>query len=265
MASNAPVTYSNLHHLSAEGGDKGRLYNIARASGQTWRIATSDDWGETWTYRGILTLPPEGGRAYSNGYPKFCDNAVDRIDFILTEARTIHPGVSTAGACRRGVPHRVDDGSGSRGRSPGACAVHLPRGRGEHSKERDDQRPRRRRPSPVLRTAELSNMGHGLYYHEEDYTGLGAIDMADPQVIFISTPFDPHDGKPLSRRELFQGKTDDGGKTWNWTAITESSDADNVRPRVVPLNRGRRLLLWLRGEYHSMWAYQLKVVGRIID
>jgi len=82
------VTYSNLIHLSGEGGDKGRLYNIARASGAVWQMATSDDWGETWTYRGILTLPPRGGRAYSNGYMKFAGNGLDRIDFITTEA---HP------------------------------------------------------------------------------------------------------------------------------------------------------------------------------
>jgi len=81
------VTYSNLHFLADE-GDDGVLYNIGRGSGQTWQITTSEDWGETWTYRGLLSLPPEGGRAYSNGYPKFCNNGLDRIDFIITEA---HP------------------------------------------------------------------------------------------------------------------------------------------------------------------------------
>lgn len=82
------VTYSNLHYLTGQGGDKGRLYNIARAAGHVWQIATSDDWGESWTYRGTITLPPAGGRDYSNGYMKFSDNGVDRIDFITTEA---HP------------------------------------------------------------------------------------------------------------------------------------------------------------------------------
>ena len=82
------VTYSNLLYLSAEGSGQGRLYNIARAAGQVWQIATSDDLGETWTYRGAITRPPEGGRAYSNGYMKFVSNGVDRIDFITTEA---HP------------------------------------------------------------------------------------------------------------------------------------------------------------------------------
>ncbi|MEM1213608.1 MAG: BNR-4 repeat-containing protein [Planctomycetota bacterium] len=82
------VTYSNLFHLTEEGGDNGVLYNIARASGQLWRIATSDDWGETWTLRGILSLPPEGGRAYSNGYTQYATNSKDRIDFTITQA---HP------------------------------------------------------------------------------------------------------------------------------------------------------------------------------
>lgn len=82
------VTYSNLLHLSAEGGDRGRLYNIARAAGQSMHIATSDDWGETWTYRGLLSRPPVGSPNYSNGYFKFTTNGVDRIDFIATEA---HP------------------------------------------------------------------------------------------------------------------------------------------------------------------------------
>lgn len=82
------VTYSNLIHLAEEGGSAGRLYNFARAAGRAMHLATSDDAGETWTYRGILSLPPDTGRAYSNGYFKFAGNGRDRIDFLATEA---HP------------------------------------------------------------------------------------------------------------------------------------------------------------------------------
>lgn len=82
------VTYSNLIYLANEGGAAGRLYNVARAAGRAMHIATSDDWGERWTYRGILSLPPGSGRDYSNGYFKFAGNGLDRIDFIATEA---HP------------------------------------------------------------------------------------------------------------------------------------------------------------------------------
>ncbi len=82
------VTYSNLHYLADEGGEKGRVYNIARAAGHVWQIATSDDWGESWVYNGNVTLPPAGGRDYSNGYMKFSSNGTDRIDFITSQA---HP------------------------------------------------------------------------------------------------------------------------------------------------------------------------------
>jgi len=84
---NCGATYSNLHFLTEE-GERGRLYNFSRTAGQVWQIATSDNWGETWEYRGILSLPPKGGRAYSNGYVKFSSDGLRRIDFIITEA---HP------------------------------------------------------------------------------------------------------------------------------------------------------------------------------
>ena len=103
------VTYANLHYLSEEGGEKGRLYNIGRASGQRWQIATSDDWGETWTYRGRITTPPEGGRGYSQGYMKFSDNGKDRIDFFTTEAhpRDYNNGLYH-GYLQNGKSHRTD-------------------------------------------------------------------------------------------------------------------------------------------------------------
>ena len=85
---NHDVTYANLLHLAEEGGERGRLYNFARAAGRAMHVAYSDDWGDTWAYGGILSLPPGTGRAYSNGYFKFCGNGRDRIDFIATEA---HP------------------------------------------------------------------------------------------------------------------------------------------------------------------------------
>lgn len=105
------VTYSNLLHLADEGAGRGRLYNFARAAGQTWQFATSDDWGQTWAYRGILTLPPPGGRAYSNGYLKFAGNGKDRIDFIATQA---HPRDYNNGVYHGYIQHgKTHDAAGN--------------------------------------------------------------------------------------------------------------------------------------------------------
>jgi hypothetical protein len=307
------VTYSNLHHLSAEGGGKGRLYNIARAPGQSWRIATSDDWGETWACRGILTLPPEGGRAYSNGYPKFADNGCDRIDFLITEAHPrdynngIYHGFIQGGKTFDSAGNVIDPDTFSdtaplpeqftavfKPEAPAQGAYHtgwtteLVRGSdgGLHALftcrvgvESGEFRPPTtnlpgnadhrlfyaRLDGETWRTTELARMGHGLYGFEEDYTGLGAIDPHDPRTVVISTPFDPRDGRQLARHQLFRGRTDDAGATWHWSALTENAIADNLRPRVAPLNDGRRLLLWLHGTYRTMHDYDQAVLGHILD
>jgi hypothetical protein len=78
------ATYSNPHYLSAED----RVYNLVRANDHgSPNIMISPDHGETWSFAGqlISTLTNVG---YVSGYFKFCDNGVDRIDFIGTES---HP------------------------------------------------------------------------------------------------------------------------------------------------------------------------------
>ena len=306
------VTYSNLHFLPAE-GDKGRLYNIARASGQTWRIATSDDYGETWAYRGILTLPPAGGRAYSNGYPKFCDNGKDRIDFILTEAhpRDYNNGVYH-GYIKDGQTHDAagnvidaDTFDNTAPRPEQFTALFVPaeiaegayhtgwttelirdddgqlhalftcrvgtESVGKRNKTRNPQGDKDHRlfyarlDGKAWVKTELAKMGPGLYHYEEDYTGLGAIDPRDGKTVYISTPIDPHSGEKLKHHELFKGVTDDAGKTWQWTAVTEGSSADNLRPRLVLLDDDRLMLLWLCGSYPSMHRYEQQAVSRVVD
>lgn len=51
--------------------------------------------------------------------------------------------------------------------------------------------------------------------------------------------------------KLFRDETTDGGKTWNWSAITADSSTDNLRPPVPvwPDAQGRTLLVWMRGGY----------------
>ena len=70
---------------------------------------------------------------------------------------------------------------------------------------------------------EVAYAGTKLYTKESDYTGLIALDPDDPNTVVISTDADPVSGSSLvSNRdkkrhyELYRGKTQDGGKTWEW-------------------------------------------------
>ncbi len=75
-----PTTYSNPHYLSAEN----RTYNLARGNGHgSQNIMISSNYGDTWSYGGELSTNANVG--YVNGYFKYWDNGVDRIDFICTE------------------------------------------------------------------------------------------------------------------------------------------------------------------------------------
>jgi hypothetical protein len=114
---------------------------------------------------------------------------------------------------------------------------------------------------------EMAHAGTMLYEHEVNYTGLVAIVPRAPEVVFISTNADPVSGEALvsgadSKRhfELYRGETTDLGATWKWRAITRDSKVDQLRP-IVPASQDETLVLWLRGRYRSMSAYELDVVG----
>lgn len=117
---------------------------------------------------------------------------------------------------------------------------------------------------------EIAYAGTRLYPKEDDYAGLICIDPNDINTVCISTNADPKTGKPLissadSQRhwELYKGTTADAGKTWAWTAITENSTADNIRP-IVPKSDGKHTaLLWLRGKLRTYTDYDLEVVGKL--
>ena len=300
------VTYSNLHYLADEGGEKGRLYNIARASGQIWQIATSDDWGETGPIAAISRCHPEGGRAYSNGYMKFCSNGRDRIDFITTEAhpRDYNNGVyhgyiqngqsfnsqgelvdadtfSQAGPTPEAFSQVFAPGEMTAGEAHTAWTVELGRtAQGELvalflSRFGDEVGPLHV-TKPMAGTAdhriyfatyhdgqwqyqELAKMGAGLLDTEEDYTGLGAIDQQHGRRVYISTPIDPRNDTKLAHHEIFCGECDVDSGTWSWTAITQNSNADNLRPLLPSLANGSSLLLWLQGRYVHQTHYSTTV------
>ncbi|MPY89071.1 MAG: hypothetical protein GEU99_14220 [Luteitalea sp.] len=110
---------------------------------------------------------------------------------------------------------------------------------------------------------EIARAGAFLYDGQDDYTGLGALDPNDPNVVYISTKIDPRDGDSLSHYEIFKGVTGDGGEMWKWSAITARSTVDNLRPIVPAWDERRTALLWLRGTYTSYTNYHLEVVGTL--
>jgi hypothetical protein len=104
-------------------------------------------------------------------------------------------------------------------------------------------------------------MGEPLYPREQDYTGLAAIDPKDPSTIYVSTAIDPRDDTDTNHREIYKGKTFDQGATWQWTAITENSTVENLRP-IIPSGDGNSTaVLWLRGSFTHFTDYDQIVVG----
>lgn len=119
---------------------------------------------------------------------------------------------------------------------------------------------------------EMAFAGTKLYAGEDDYTGLVALDPHDPDTVFISTNADPATGEPLVSTadgqrhwEIFQGATTDGGKCWQWTAVTRNSSRDNLRPVVPEWPGGPRVVLWARGELKSYTDYRLDIVAWVED
>jgi hypothetical protein len=107
---------------------------------------------------------------------------------------------------------------------------------------------------------ELAKAGPGLMPHEEDYTGLAAIDPYDLGSVYVSTSIDPRDGAPLAHREIFHGRAAAAGRFWAWTPVTENSAVDNLRPIVAPGDRSRTPLLWFRGPMTASQHYRCEVV-----
>jgi hypothetical protein len=240
--------------------------------------------------------------AYTEGHPRDFDNSVYHVALragVLhrsdgTPIRSLEEGLRAPHEGTRvftGDPGHVawvvDLELDAEGRPVIAYSVQkgsagLPRGQGG-----DDHRYRIARWTGETWTdEEIAFAGTRLYSGEDDYTGGIALVPGDPTTVFISTDAHPETGVPLvsatdGRRhwEIYRGTRSSGANearaagtateagsrepSWRWTALTEASTSDNLRP-IVPRAEGREpILLWLRGTYRSFTDYDLVVVGRL--
>jgi len=294
IAREAGVTYSNLFHLASGVGGKSTVYNFYRGEHWSPNWITSEDQGATWRYGGRLI--DFKGRPYV----KYASNQRDTIHFVTTEHHphnhhnSLHHGYLKDGKIHRSdgtvicaaekAPIRPERATtvfaGDANNVAWPCDLHLDHaGRPyvvysiQQSLVPENIRYRYARwDGRTWRDHFLAHAGTSLYPREAHYTGLVALDPADPDRLYVSTDAHPATGEPLisakdqkRHYEIFAGRTCDRGATWQWEPITENSDVDNLRP-IVPIGCDKQtVLLWLRGTYTSYTEYDLAVVGVIED
>jgi hypothetical protein len=276
--------------------DQRMEFNIVRSNNKSPNIIYSDDMGETWTYGGQVTSTLDDV-GYVNGYFKYWSNGRDRIDFVCTEHHprdyntSIYHGYMEAGKTYDTYGNVMDDNLFDQEApradefSPvfladtvvedfvatRACTIELVRYEdgtiASIFKTRADDNDMDHRffytrfDGNVWHTTYLGKAGPKLYDSEEDYIGLAAIDPSDPYTIYISTTFDPRDGRDLVVHEIFGGVSIDEGDSWSWYPITENSVRDNLRPIVPAWDDTNTALIWFRGTYNSFQDMDSAVVG----
>ncbi|HEX8297056.1 MAG TPA: BNR-4 repeat-containing protein [Chthoniobacteraceae bacterium] len=298
------VTYCNPLRLADEDH---RTYLFHRGHGLDPNYLLSEDDGRSWRYGGKLFV----GRDGYSPYTKYIGNGRDTVHFVATEDHPRNFDNSLYHGVLRGSKISRSDGTvaaplsttteatlrpwdltrifqGTPDRVAWMTDLHLdgeerpvvlftvqvggaglPRKSGG-----DDHRFHYARwDGEKWVQREVAYAGKRLYSGEDDYTGLGAIDPQNTNVIYLSSDADVKTGEPLvsaadgkRHHEIFRGETSDGGVTWSWSAITANSTADNLRPLVPVWKDGRTALVWMRGTYrNNRGDWTTKVVATVLQ
>lgn len=295
------ATYANLFRLPS-----GRIYNFIRAYHHEPNYMYSDDDGETWTYGGHW-LHGKGG--YSP-YLKYAYDGKGTIHFVATEDHprnfdnNLFHGYLRDGVLYHSNGQKVGTLSTSTETTLAtwdftkvyqsdpdhvAWMVDIELDKSDRpyvlfSTQRDGRGLPRGQGGMDLRyhyarwngtawqTEEIAHAGRRLYPTEDDYSGLGALDPNNPDVLYISTDADPVSGAPLissadktRHYELFRGERSADGK-WTWTPFTRNSTFDNLRPVIPQWNDRRTALVWMRGKYvHNQGEWYSSLVAAIVQ
>jgi hypothetical protein len=297
------LTYSNVYRLSAE-SDRIYDFFRGLDGNPKPSFALSDDLGQSWTTGNVVINVPNlqsqrpyvryasNGRdtihlVYTDGHPRDVNNSLYHIFYqnrMLhasdgTEIRPLSQGLAAPSDGTRifqGNPDNVawvsDVVLDSAEQPVTAYSVQvdsagLPPGSGGN-----DIRYRYARwDGTTWRDYSLAFAGTRLYAAEDDYSGLVAIDPADTSIVYFSTNAEPSSGSALissadnvRHYEIYRANTTDGGESWQFTAVTQNSSVDNLRP-VLALggNTPTKVLLWLRGQYRAYTDYQQQVVSLV--
>lgn len=292
------ATYANVYRLR----QNGLIYNFYRGYEFDPNFIVSEDDGESWRYGGRLMQYPGRPylRYASNGWnrihfitteehPRDYNNSIYHgyfeYDYLFrsdgTLVQRLDPGASPpipkqftkifAGHAKA-VAWTSDIELDERGFPYIAFSVTRdPIERGNRDKTGqaglDHRYHYARWDGQQWHTHEIAYAGSRLYPGEDEYTGNIALHPRNPGIVYISADVNPVTGEPLlvagqRRYEIFRGESADGGANWRWTALTESSPADNIRPIVVA-DAGKAVVLWLQGRYTSYLDYDLKAMGQL--
>lgn len=279
------VTYSNPWQPPSEGG---RLYNFFRcvAHQQNWMY--SDDNGDTWQYGGMFLRGYQGYAPYfkyaanktdtlffigTEDHPRNYDNSVFagfvRGGKIYQSDGTFYRPLSTTTEKSGDIWDLTCIYRGDADHVAWVIDLHLDKQGNPvclFSTQRDGKGLPREQGGFDHRyhyarwdgkkwiEQEIAYAGTRLYSGEDDYTGLAAIDPQDTRIVYVSTDAHPTTGEPLVSKtdgqrhhELFRGVIDGGEVVW--TALTQNSTEDNLRPLVPVWDDPRTALVWMAGRY----------------
>ena len=294
------VTYSNLFALPANDEAPRQLFNFYRGYDDSFKPSwmTSEDDGLTWSARRLWIDNPSEQR--HRPYVKYASNARDTIHFVFTEGhpRDFNNSIFHA-FYRNGAFHdsggakikEITDGpitphqatqvfAGDENNVAWTADLHLDSvgqpvvvysvqknaaglGRANPRGGQDHRYRYARWDGARWHDHEIAYAGTRLYAGEDDYTGGICLNPDNPEEVFLSSDVDIVSGRANAsgRYEIHKGVTKDFGRSWSWTAITENSDLDNIRPLVPSWNQRETAVLWLRGKYVSYTDFDLDVVG----
>ncbi len=290
----ADATYNNLFELSDENG---RIYNFMRCIGWNPTVLISDTFGKTWNPPVELI---RSGDNRTRPYVKYSGNGKDRIDLIYTDAHPRQAPTNNVyhlyyqkGNLRRSdgsVIRSLEDVQDKPVQPKEGTMIYTGSedGRGwvwdlEYDKHDDpvvafinsadhevgnDLRYRYGRwdaDKKQWHQQQIAFAGTNIYVPENHYAGGIAIDPEDVNIVYISCDVDPVSGEAndTGHYQIYQGRTKNRGKTWEWKQLTFDTDTDNLRP-VVPRHHDRKIcVIWFQGEYKTYTDYKTRIVGII--